>query len=68
VADQVPFRGFWDRWRRRLQPQYQAAAPSLRETEKQRDTARRQAAEELAAIVATPAPTPTTKPENNGRR
>jgi hypothetical protein len=59
--------GFWGRWRRRLRPQYQDPAPSLRETEKQRDTARRQAAKELAAIVATPTPAPTTKPDDNSR-
>jgi hypothetical protein len=53
--------GFWGRWCHRLRPPYQDSAPSLRETEKQRDTARRQAAEELAAIVSTPSRTPTTK-------
>jgi hypothetical protein len=39
----MPFTGFWNRWRRRqLQD---GAAPSLRETEKQREAAARQAAD-----------------------
>jgi hypothetical protein len=63
----VPFTGFWQRWRRRLQKQHQEPAPSLRKTEQQRDAARRQAAKELAAIVATPSATPTTKPEDSNR-
>jgi hypothetical protein len=63
----VPFTGFLERWRRRLQPQYQDPAPALRETEKLRDAATRKAAEELAAIVATPSPALTTKPEDNSR-
>jgi len=34
----MPFAGFWDRWRRRqLQQQRHRSAPSLRETEKQRE-------------------------------
>jgi hypothetical protein len=64
----VPFTGFWQRWRRRLQPQHQDSAPSLHETEQQRDAARRQATKELAAIVAAPSPTPTAKSENSNRR
>jgi hypothetical protein len=63
----VPFTGFWQRWRRRLQPQHLDHAPSLRKTEQQRDAARRRAAKELAAIVATPSTTPTTKPEDSTR-
>jgi hypothetical protein len=48
----VPFIGFWQRWRRRLQQEPRNPAPNLRETEQQRDAARRQAAKELGAIVA----------------
>jgi hypothetical protein len=62
---QVPFTGFWQRWRRRLQPQHQDSAPSLPEAEQQRDAARRHATKELAAIVAAPAPT--AKSENSNR-
>jgi hypothetical protein len=63
----MPFTGFWQRWRRRLQPQHQNSVPSLRETEQQRDAPRRQATKELAAIVAVHSPAPTAKPENNKR-
>jgi hypothetical protein len=66
---QVPFTGFWQRWRRRLQPQHQQqdSAPSLRKTEQQRDAAKRVATKELAAIVAAPLPAATPKPENSNR-
>jgi hypothetical protein len=49
----MPFTGFWDRWRRRqLRQQGCGSAPSLRETEKQREAAERQATQEPAMIVA----------------
>jgi hypothetical protein len=49
----MPFTGFWDRWRRRqLEQQGCGSAQSLRETEKQREAAERQATRELAMIVA----------------
>jgi hypothetical protein len=63
----VPFTGFWQRWRRRLQQQHQDPAPSLRETEQQRDAAERKAAKESAAIVATPSPTPIAEPQGSNR-
>jgi hypothetical protein len=48
----VPLTDFWNRWRRKLpQPERQDSAPTLREVEKQRRGATRQAVKELAAIV-----------------
>jgi hypothetical protein len=47
----VPLTDFWNRWRRKLpQPERQDSAPTLREAEKRRRRATRQAAEELATI------------------
>jgi hypothetical protein len=51
----VPLTDFWNRWRRKLpQPERRDPAPTLREAEKQRRGATRQAAEELATIVTMP--------------
>jgi hypothetical protein len=59
----MPFTGFWDRWRRRqLQQQRHGSSPSLRETEKQREAAARQAAEQLARAMTLGAALPTAKP------
>ena len=63
----MPLTDFWNRWRRRLPPPSDNSAklPNLRETEKQRDAARRLATEELAAIVTMPSPRP--RPKDNNR-
>ena len=51
----MPLTDFWNRWRRKLpQPERQDSAPTLREAEKQRRGATRQAAKELATIVTMP--------------
>ena len=48
----MPFTGFWDRWRRRqLQHQRHRSAPSVRETEEQREAAERQAAEQINLLL-----------------
>jgi hypothetical protein len=46
----MPFTGFWARWRRR-HLQHSPRAPNLRETERQREAAERQAAEQMAKIM-----------------
>jgi len=46
----MPFTGFWARWRRR-RLQHSHGAPNLRETERQREVAERQAAEQMARIT-----------------
>ena len=43
----MPFTDFWGRWRSR-HGQHSNGAPNLRETEKQREAAERQAAEQMA--------------------
>ena len=51
----MPLTDFWNRWRRKLpQPERQDCTPTLREAEKQRRGATRQAARELAIIVTMP--------------
>ena len=51
----MPLTDFWNRWRRKLpQPERQDSASTLREAEKERGGATRQAARELATTVTMP--------------
>jgi hypothetical protein len=47
----MPFTGFWARWRRRHLQHSPGPAPNLRETERQREAAERQAADQMARIM-----------------
>jgi hypothetical protein len=63
----VPLTDFWNRWRRKLpQPERQDSAPTLREAEKRRRGATRQAAKELATIVSMPPRAAKSEDSNTG--
>ena len=48
----MPLTGFWGRWRRRHWQHSKGSPPNLRETERQREVAERQAAEQMARIMS----------------
>ena len=62
----MPLTEFWSRWWRRQLQRPMGSAPSLRETERQREATARQVAEKLAAIATIP-PEPERKPEDSSR-
>ena len=63
----MPLTDFWNRWRRKLpRPERQDSAPTLRDAEKQRRGATRQAAKELAIIVTMPPRAAKSEDSNTG--